>query len=141
MGWDPRVHEGSRRDTPGDAFRAVRDRIRAAFGGGPRGPSGSGPSEGGGRGAGAARLVGLLAVAALVLGVFTSYYQVEPDEVGVTTRFGRFAGTTGPGPHFQIPFGIERVRKVPVQRQLKMEFGFRTDASAGSGRASDVELR
>ena len=26
----------------------------------------------------------------------------------------------------RIPFGIETVTKVPVQRQLKMEFGFRT---------------
>jgi membrane protease subunit HflK len=69
--------------------------------------------------------VGVLAAVALV-GAATSYYQVEPDEVGVIRRLGRFAGTSEPGPHFRIPFGIERVDKVPVQRQLKMEFGFRT---------------
>jgi len=34
--------------------------------------------------------------------------------------------TTEPGLHLRIPFGIERVTKVPVQRQLKEEFGFRT---------------
>jgi membrane protease subunit HflK len=139
MGWNPRVHEGSRRDPARDAFRAVRDRIRDAFGGGPRGPAGEGPSDGGGGGAG--RLLGAVAVGLLLLGAFTSYYQVEPDEVGVTTRFGRYAGTTGPGPHFKIPFGVERVRKVPVQRQLKMEFGFRTDATAGSAGAAIAELR
>ena len=27
----------------------------------------------------------------------------------------------------QMPLGIERVQKVPVERQLKQEFGFRTD--------------
>ena len=29
--------------------------------------------------------------------------------------------------YFKIPFGIETVEKVPVERQLKMEFGFRTE--------------
>ena len=52
--------------------------------------------------------------------------QVEPDEVGVILRLGRYMGTVEPGPHFRLPFGIDRVSKVPVQRQLKAEFGFRT---------------
>jgi modulator of FtsH protease HflK len=67
----------------------------------------------------------LIAVALLVL-VWTSYYQVGTDEVAVVQRFGAFAGTADPGLHFKLPFGIDRVTKVPVQRQLKMEFGFRT---------------
>jgi membrane protease subunit HflK len=64
----------------------------------------------------------VVALAAL----FGSYYQIEPDEAGLVTRFGRFVRTTNPGPHAKIPFGIEQVQKVPVQRQLKQEFGFRT---------------
>ena len=40
-------------------------------------------------------------------------------------RFGAYVRTTEPGPHLKIPFA-ESVTKVPVQRQLKMEFGFRT---------------
>ncbi|HVO13136.1 MAG TPA: FtsH protease activity modulator HflK [Vicinamibacteria bacterium] len=64
-------------------------------------------------------------VLALVL-LFTTYYQVEPEEVGVVQLFGAYVRTTGPGPHLKLPFGIETVTKVPVQRQLKMEFGFRT---------------
>ena len=70
---------------------------------------------------GIAGLVALIALAG-------SYYQVEPDEVGLVTRFGRFVRSTGPGPHAKVPFGIERVQKVPVERQLKQEFGFRTVA-------------
>jgi membrane protease subunit HflK len=66
-----------------------------------------------------------VALAALVL-VLTTYYQVEPEQVGVVQLFGAYVRTTGPGPHLKLPFGIERVTKVPVQRQLKMEFGFRT---------------
>ncbi len=65
-------------------------------------------------------------VLALVV-IAGSYYQVEPDEVGLVTRFGRYVRTTGPGPHSKIPFGVEQVMKVPVQRQLKQEFGFRTE--------------
>ncbi len=62
----------------------------------------------------------------LLLVLATTFYQVEPDEVGVVTRFSRFVRTTNPGPHLRLPLGIERVQKVPVQRQLKQEFGFRT---------------
>jgi membrane protease subunit HflK len=72
---------------------------------------------------GAARfiLIGLIAVVLL----WMSFYQLQPDEVGVVLRFGRFTRETNPGPHFLIPF-METVIKVPVERQLKQEFGFRT---------------
>jgi membrane protease subunit HflK len=73
-------------------------------------------------------LVLLVVAGALVLFV-AGYYQVEPDEVGVVQRFGAYARATEPGPHLKIPF-VETVTKVPVQRQLKMEFGFRTTRSA-----------
>jgi membrane protease subunit HflK len=68
--------------------------------------------------------IGLGLLVAIVIG--TSYYQVEPDEVAVVTRFGRFTRIANPGPHMQWPLGMERVQKVPVERQLKQEFGFRT---------------
>ena len=74
-----------------------------------------------------ARLVrlALIVLAVLVL-ILTGYYQIEPEEVGVVQRFGRYVRTTDPGPHFKVPFGVETVTKVPVQSQLKQEFGFRT---------------
>jgi membrane protease subunit HflK len=78
----------------------------------------------------AARLQVILAVLAVLLLLITGYYQVEPDEVAVVRRFGAYVRTAEPGPHLKIPFGVERVTKVPVRRQLKMEFGFRT-ARAG----------
>jgi len=74
--------------------------------------------------AGSIRLVAV-GLAALFL-LFTSYYQVDTEEVGVIQRFGAHVRTTNPGLRWKIPFGIETVQKVPVQRQLKMEFGFRT---------------
>ena len=66
----------------------------------------------------------LVLVVGLVL-VFGSFYQIDPDEVGVVRRFGAYSRTTDPGLHFKLPF-IEKLDKVPVQRQLKQEFGFRT---------------
>jgi membrane protease subunit HflK len=62
----------------------------------------------------------------VLIALVSSYYQVEPEEVGMVTRFGRYVRVANPGPHAKLPFGIERVQKVPVERQLKQEFGFRT---------------
>jgi membrane protease subunit HflK len=67
----------------------------------------------------------VVGVAILIL-LASSFYQISPDEIGVILRFGKFVRTTEPGLHIKIPLGIEVVEKVPVQRQLKMEFGFRT---------------
>jgi membrane protease subunit HflK len=73
------------------------------------------------------RVLLTIVVAGVVLvTLVSSYYQVEPEQVALVTRFGRYVRTSNPGPHTKIPFGIERVQKVPVQRQLKQEFGFRT---------------
>ena len=73
------------------------------------------------------RGVATAAVTLLVVAVagFGTLYQVQPEEVGVVLRFGRYVRTTEPGLRAKFPF-IEQVRKVPVQRQLKQEFGFRT---------------
>ena len=78
---------------------------------------------------GSGRRAGRITLILLVLvGLYSTYYQVNADEVGVVQRFGRYVRTTGPGAHVKIPF-VERVTRVPVQRQLKTEFGFRTTAS------------
>ena len=41
-------------------------------------------------------------------------------------RFGEYVREVGPGLNIKLPVPFERVIKVPVQRQLKHEFGFRT---------------
>jgi membrane protease subunit HflK len=70
----------------------------------------------------------LSGVVVLIL-LLSSFYQNEPEEVGVVLRFGKYARTTEPGLRFKLPF-IESVTKVRVQRQLKQEFGFRTEEAA-----------
>lgn len=56
---------------------------------------------------------------------WSGLFQVEPEEVGVITRFGKYTRKVEPGLHFKVPFA-EKVIKVPVERQQKLEFGFRT---------------
>jgi membrane protease subunit HflK len=65
------------------------------------------------------------AVLAVIL-LWGTVYQIRPEEIGVIQRFGRYVRTSEPGLHFKLPLGMERLTRVPVQRQLKMEFGFRT---------------
>lgn len=77
----------------------------------------------------AGRVPMLVAIVLALILLFTSFYTIKPEEVGVVMRFGRFIDTTDPGLHFKIPFGVDQVIRVPVQRQLKQEFGFRTVAS------------
>jgi len=71
-------------------------------------------------------VVGALVLIVAGIAVLSSWYQIQPDEVGVVQRFGAYVRTTEPGLHMKFPLFIETVTKVPVQRQLKMEFGFRT---------------
>jgi membrane protease subunit HflK len=72
------------------------------------------------------RLLWLLPGLLLLIGVFTTYYTVPSDSVGVLLRFGKYSSTEEPGLHFKLPFGVDEVIVVPVKRQLKLEFGFYT---------------
>jgi len=70
---------------------------------------------------------GLIIVVLLALVLLVdAFYSIEPEEEGVVLRFGKFIKTTPPGLHVKIPFADD-VIKVPVERQLKEEFGFRTE--------------
>jgi membrane protease subunit HflK len=68
----------------------------------------------------------LLVIVGLIL-LFSGFFQVETEEVGVITRFGKYNRTVNPGLHVKIPLA-ESVFKVPVERQQKQEFGFRTSS-------------
>lgn len=67
----------------------------------------------------------IIGIVAIVL-LYGSVYQISPEEMGVILRFGKYSRTTEPGLHFKLPLGIETMTRVPIQRQLKLEFGFRT---------------
>ena len=60
--------------------------------------------------------------------LFGGFFQIKPEELGVVTRYGKFSRTVEPGLNFKIPL-IETIYKVPVERQQKLEFGFRTTST------------
>jgi len=72
----------------------------------------------------------VLAGGAFIL-LFSSFFTIEPEELGVVLRFGKYVRTVNPGLNLKLPLGIEKVYKVPVERQLKLEFGFRTEKTSG----------
>jgi membrane protease subunit HflK len=76
------------------------------------------------------------AIIAAIIFFFTTFYQVQPEAVGVVLRFGKYVRTTEPGLHTKMPFA-EEVITVPVQRQLKQEFGFRTQEPGARTTYSD----
>ena len=53
-------------------------------------------------------------------------YIVDPQEVGVVKRFGKYVRMTYPGPHWHIPYPIEEVIKPQVTKVWRLEIGFRT---------------
>ena len=62
-----------------------------------------------------------------IIAANTILYSVGAESVGVIQRFGEYVRATPPGLHMKLPFGIEKVTKVPVTRILSQEFGFRTE--------------
>jgi modulator of FtsH protease HflK len=71
----------------------------------------------------------LLFIVAIIF-LYSCWFTVGAEEQGLVLRFGKFSRKVTSGLHLKIPFGIEKAHKVPVERQMKMEFGFRT-ISAG----------
>jgi modulator of FtsH protease HflC len=60
------------------------------------------------------------------IGMWTSFYTIPAESEGVMLRFGKYIDKVPPGLHFKLPFGIDSVIAVPIQQQLKQEFGFAT---------------
>jgi membrane protease subunit HflK len=80
-------------------------------------------------------VIGLL----LIIFLSSSFFTIDPEEVGVILRFGKYTRTASPGLNFKLPLGIERLEKVPIQRQLKQEFGFRTEEAGVRTRYSRAD--
>ncbi len=93
-----------------ELLRKLNARLAGLLGGRSTG-NGGGPS-GGGKGAAAG--AGLVAAALLVIWLFSAFYIVDAGERGLVLRFGRYVATTGPGPHWHLPYPIERVETVAV---------------------------
>ncbi len=115
--------------SPEDLLAILIQKLRDAFGGRQKPPSGpdadnNGPPQ-------RHFLAGIGKVSLLILVVLTlqiiysSFFTVEPGEVGIILRFGKYTRTSQPGLHFMLPY-IEALYKVDVESVRKEEFGFRT---------------
>jgi len=75
------------------------------------------------------KLPGLWVVIGIVIILIimsSSVYTIGVNEVGIIQRFGKYVRTTSPGLSFKLPWGIEKLTKVPVRLVKKEEFGLRT---------------
>lgn len=77
---------------------------------------------------------------AFVIGIiiigYSTVFTVKANEEAAILRFGKYTETVGPGLHFKLPFGIDRVYAGEVKRIYNEEFGYRT---LRSGRESMID--
>ncbi len=88
-------------------LRAGQDRLRGLL-----------PGNLGGRG------VALMALAVVALWGFSGFFRVEPDELGVVLRFGKFVREVPPGLNYHLPYPIETVLTPQALRVNKIDIGF-----------------
>ncbi len=99
---------GSRPPDLEEFLRRCQDRLRGML-----------PGNLGGRG------IALIALAALVLWGFSGFFRVEPDELGVVLRFGKFVREVQPGLNYHLPYPIETALTPPALRVNKTDVGIR----------------
>jgi len=101
-----------------EVFRNFKKKLDGLVGNKGGGPRRSGSSGGGGLPGGnlSGKAIGALAAVLLVLWMLTGIYVVQPAQAGVVTQFGRHVHTTGPGPHWRLPYPFQAVEKVDVEQ-------------------------
>ena len=107
-----------------DLLEASRRRLRRAF------PRGRGGGSGGGKGGLPINgpLVGLVGAGILALWLFSGIYQVNPGERALVTTFGKFTDIEAQGLKWHVPFPVQSVEIVLVDRTRTTEIGFRGTA-------------
>lgn len=94
---------------------ALDEFLKKARGGGSGGSGGGWSGLPGGASARRLWAIGAGVLVAVWI-VFTSFHQIGPQERGIVTYFGRYAGTLQPGIQLTAPAPIARVQTVDVQR-------------------------
>ena len=70
------------------------------------------------------RGIALIALAAVALWGFSGFFRVEPDELGVVLRFGKFQREVQPGLNYHLPYPIETALTPQALRVNKIDIGF-----------------
>ena len=84
----------------------------------------------------------LIFLAVIVLWLFSGIYIVGPNEQAVVLRFGQWTTSTGPGPHWHLPYPFEtaEVRGVTDEKQISVGGISNAPDTRRSGRQSMVRL-
>lgn len=103
-----------------EVFKNFKKKLDGLVGNKSRGPQRDGNSGGSGGGLPGGNLtgkaIGVIAGILLVVWIATGVYVVQPAQAGVVTQFGRHVATTGPGPHWHLPYPIQAVERVDVEQ-------------------------
>ncbi len=76
----------------------------------------------------------------LVVLVLSSVYTVGDKEQAVITTFGKVTGTTDPGIHFKLPFGIQEARFVKVNEIKNIEIGYRSNGDVSDSVVDESKM-
>src|SRR6266542_2702420 len=76
----------------------------------------------------------LILLAAIVIWGLSGFFRVEPDELGVVLRFGKFVREVQPGLNYHLPYPVESVLTPKALRVNKIDIGMRVveDSRRGS---------
>ncbi len=69
--------------------------------------------------------LGLIVLAALAIWGFSGFFRVDPDELGVVLRFGKYVRDAKPGLNYHLPYPIESVLTPKVTRVNRIDVGMR----------------
>src|SRR5215212_9682373 len=67
----------------------------------------------------------LIVLAAIVVWGFSGFFRVEPDELGVVLRFGKYTRDAKPGLNYHLPYPVESVLTPKVTRVNRIDIGMR----------------
>lgn len=127
--WGQRKNNNNN-DGPPDLDEIVRNlqkKIGSLFGGGGKG-NGEGNLPGKASGIGAVMVL----IIAFGLWCLSGFYIVEQGEQGVVQQFGKLSEQTEAGLRWHLPWPIETVTKVNIQKITPIEIGYRSNPRTGS---------
>ena len=70
---------------------------------------------------------------ALAVYLLTGLHQIRPEERAVVKRFGRIVAKPGPGLWVGLPWGIDRVERVPIATVRRVTVGWMPEQEDNSG--------
>src|SRR3984893_1922964 len=98
-------------------LRRSQDRLRSALPGGNLGGQG----------------IALIALVAIVVWGFSGFFRVDPDELGIVLRFGKYVRDAQPGLNFHMPYPIESALTPKVTRVNRVDIGMRAVEASRRG--------